>query len=159
MNLPELMTGLLRPVCPGPSLCLLVTILSRLSAVHCSSPCFPSCPGLLVELQLMLIHPFTDIHHARYQPARQEQFGFRCLAQGHFDTTRAESNRLPSDCQTTALTSWATSQLSYMHPNKNSPFISQAVKIIPSLPAEMHQGKGILQQRQLAVFHWPSHHS
>ena len=63
---------------------------------------------------LPLIHPFTHtfthIHtptaigcHARYQPARQEQLGVRCLAQGHFDTPRVGSNRQPSDCQTTAL--------------------------------------------------------
>ena len=41
--------------------------------------------------------------HARYQPARQEQLGVRCLAQGHFDTPRVGSNRQPSNCQTTAL--------------------------------------------------------
>ena len=29
--------------------------------------------------------------------------GVRCLAQRHFDTPRVGSNRLPSDCQTTAL--------------------------------------------------------
>ena len=55
-------------------------------------------------------HIHTQIHtptaigcHARYQPARQEQLGVRCLAQGHFDTPRVGSNRQPSDCQTTAL--------------------------------------------------------
>ena len=53
-----------------------------------------------------LIHPTTAIGcHARYQPARQEQLGVRCLAQGHCDTLRVGSNRQPSDCQTTALTS------------------------------------------------------
>ena len=41
--------------------------------------------------------------HARYQPARQEQLGVRCLAQGHFNRPRVGSNRQPSDCQTTAL--------------------------------------------------------
>ena len=41
--------------------------------------------------------------HARYQTARQEQLGVRCLAQGHFNTPRVGSNRQP--CQTTALTS------------------------------------------------------
>ena len=58
----------------------------------------------------------TDIHtptaigcHARYQPAHQEQLGVRCLAQGHFNTARVGSNRQPSDCQTTDLTSWAIS--------------------------------------------------
>ena len=35
--------------------------------------------------------------------------GIRCLAQGHFDTPRVGSNQQPSDCQTTALTSRATS--------------------------------------------------
>ena len=56
------------------------------------------------------IHTPTAIGcHARYQPARQEQLGVRCLAQGHFDTPRVGSNRQPSDCQTTALTSWAIS--------------------------------------------------
>ena len=61
------------------------------------------------DVQFMsLIHPFTHTFpaigcHARYQPARQEQSGVRCLAQGHFDTPRAGSNRQPSDCQTTAL--------------------------------------------------------
>ena len=66
-------------------------------------------------VQLMpLIHPFTHTftHQRRlswYRPARQEQLGVRCLAQGHFDTPRVGSNRQPSDCQTTALTSWATS--------------------------------------------------
>ena len=43
--------------------------------------------------------------YARYQPARQEQSGVRCLAQGHFDAPRVGLNRQPSDCQTTALTS------------------------------------------------------
>ena len=38
--------------------------------------------------------------HARYQPARQEQLGVRCLAQGHFDTPRVGSNRQPSDSLT-----------------------------------------------------------
>ena len=56
------------------------------------------------------IHTSTAIGcHARYQPARQEQLGVRCLAQGHFNTPRVGSNRQPSDCQTTALTSWAIS--------------------------------------------------
>ena len=56
------------------------------------------------------IHTPTAIGcHARYQPACQEQFGVRCLAQGHFDTPRVGSNWQPSDCQTTALTSWAIS--------------------------------------------------
>ena len=50
------------------------------------------------------IHTPTAIGcHARHQPARQEQLGVRCLAQGHFDTPRVGSNRQPSDCQTTAL--------------------------------------------------------
>ena len=58
------------------------------------------------------IHTPTAIGcHARYQPARQEQSGVRRLAQGHFDTPRVGSNRQPSDCQTTALTSWAASPL------------------------------------------------
>ena len=47
--------------------------------------------------------------HARYQPVHQEQLGVRCLAQGHFDTPRVGSNRQPSDCKPTALTSWAIS--------------------------------------------------
>ena len=47
--------------------------------------------------------------HARYQPAHQEQLGVRRLAQGHFDTPTVGSNRQPSNCQTTALTSWAIS--------------------------------------------------
>ena len=35
------------------------------------------------------IHTPTAIGcHARYQPARQEQLGVRCLAHGHFDTPR-----------------------------------------------------------------------
>ena len=56
------------------------------------------------------IHTPTAIGcHARYQPARQEQLGVRCPAQGHFDTPRVGSNRQPSNRQTTALTSWATS--------------------------------------------------
>ena len=45
-----------------------------------------------------LIHPFTHspIHtsigcHARYQPARQERLGVRCLAQGHFDTPKVRA--------------------------------------------------------------------
>ena len=69
-----------------------------------------------VQFMLSFTHSHT-IHtptaigcHARYQPARQEQLGVRCLAQGHFDTPRVGSNRQPSDCQTTALTSWAISQ-------------------------------------------------
>ena len=49
--------------------------------------------------------PMVIACHARYQVARQEQLGVRCLAQGHFDTPRAGSNRQPSDHQKTALTS------------------------------------------------------
>ena len=50
------------------------------------------------------IHTPTAIGcHARYQPARQEQLGVGCLAQGHFDTPRVGSNWQPFDCQTTAL--------------------------------------------------------
>ena len=50
------------------------------------------------------IHTTTAIGcHSRYQPARQEQLGVRCLAQGHFDTPRVGSNRQPSDCQTSLL--------------------------------------------------------
>ena len=61
-----------------------------------------------------LIHPFTHTLmviscHERYQPAHQEQLGVRCLAQGHFILPREGLNRQPSDCQTTALTSWAIS--------------------------------------------------
>ena len=72
----------------------------------------------LYNLCLLFTHTHTLTHthtptaigcHARYQPARQEQSGVRCLAQGRFDTPRVGSNRRPSDCQTTALTSWATS--------------------------------------------------
>ena len=50
-----------------------------------------------------LIH--THIHtptaigcHARYQPARREQLGVRCVAQGHFDKPRVGSNQQTSDC-------------------------------------------------------------
>ena len=56
-----------------------------------------------------LIHPFT--HQWRLaamqgtNQERQEQLGVRRLAQRHFDTPRVGSNRQPSDCQTTALTS------------------------------------------------------
>ena len=53
-------------------------------------------------------HTHTHIHtptaigcHVRYQPARQEQLGVRCLAQGHFDTPRVRIEpatlRLPDD--------------------------------------------------------------
>ena len=54
---------------------------------------------------LCLIYPFahTLTHspmaigcRARCQPARQEQSGVRCLAQGHLDTPRVGSNRQPS---------------------------------------------------------------
>ena len=64
-------------------------------------------------LQFMpLIHPPMAIGcHARHQPAHQEQLGVRCLAQGHFDTPRVGLNRQPSNCQMTALTSWAISPL------------------------------------------------
>ena len=56
------------------------------------------------------IHTPTAIGcHARHQPARQEQLGVRCLAQGHIDKARVGSNRQLSDCQMTALTSWAIS--------------------------------------------------
>ena len=71
----------------------------------------------LYNLCLSFTHSHTHSHtngdwlHARYQPARQEQLGVRCLAQGHFDTPRVGSNRQPSDCQMTALTSWAISPL------------------------------------------------
>ena len=75
------------------------------------------CIYIYSAVQFMpLIH--THIHtptaigsHARYQPTHQEQLGVRCLAQGHFDTPRVGSNRQPSDCQTTALTSWAISKM------------------------------------------------
>ena len=65
-------------------------------------------------VQLMpLIQPHTHTPtvigcHARYQPARQEQLRVRGLAQGHSTTPRVGSNRQPSDCQTTALTTRAT---------------------------------------------------
>ena len=72
---------------------------------------------------MLLIHPFTHTHththtvtaigcHARYQPARQEQSGVRGLAQGHFDMPRVGTGQR-SNCQTTALTSWAISSPSY----------------------------------------------
>ena len=72
-----------------------------------------------------LIHPFTHTftHQRRLaamqgtKPARQEQLGVRCLAQGHFDMPRVGSNWQPSDYQTTALTSWATSPRHYMCPS------------------------------------------
>ena len=59
-------------------------------------------------------HTLTAIGcHAKYQKARQEQLGVRCLAKGHFDTPRVGSNRQSSDCQTTALTSGAISPLMF----------------------------------------------
>ena len=39
--------------------------------------------------------------------SRQEQLEVGCLASGHTDRPRVESNQLPSSCQTTALTFWA----------------------------------------------------
>ena len=64
---------------------------------------------LLFTIHTYIHTPMAIGCHARYQPACQEQFRGRCLAQGHFDTPRVGSNRQPSDCQTTALTSWAIS--------------------------------------------------
>ena len=50
---------------------------------------------------ILIFHTPTAIGcHARSQPARQEQLGVRCLAQGHFNTPRVGSNRQPSACQT-----------------------------------------------------------
>ena len=74
----------------------------------------------LYNFCLSFTHSYTHTHtptaigcharnHARNHPARQEQLGVRCLAQGHFVTPRVGSNWQPSDCQTTALISWATS--------------------------------------------------
>ena len=64
-------------------------------------------------------HALTPIGcHARYQPARQEQLGVRCLAQGHFNRPRVGSNRQPSDRQMTALTSWAISPHNMVRSNQ-----------------------------------------
>ena len=69
------------------------------------------------------VHTPTAIGgHARSQPARQEQLRVRCLARGHFDAPGGGSNRQPSDCRTTALTSWAVSP----HTAKWMMIISQA---------------------------------
>ena len=51
---------------------------------------------------MLLIHPFTHTAigcHARYQPARQEQLGVRCLAQGHAQGgIEPATLRLSDDC-------------------------------------------------------------
>ena len=54
----------------------------------------------LYNLCLSFTHSHTNGNWLpwRYQPARKEQLGVRCLAQGHFDTPRVGSNRQPSDC-------------------------------------------------------------
>ena len=74
------------------------------------------------------IHAPTAIGcHARYQPARQEQLGVRRLRSGTLRHARVGSNRQPSDCQTTALTSWATSPHSICddsHPSPGSPVLA-----------------------------------
>ena len=51
--------------------------------------------------KLLLIHPFTHTHnpmsigcHARQQTARQGPLGIRCLAQRHFNTSRAGSTAI-----------------------------------------------------------------
>ena len=84
------------------------------SAVHLYSAFIQSA------VQFMpLIHPFTHTHthtHQWWLAAMQgtiqlvrSNWGVRCLAQGHFGTPRVGSNLQPSDCQTTALTSWVIS--------------------------------------------------
>ena len=67
--------------------------------------------NLCLSFTHSLIHSTAIGCHAGYQPARQEEFRVRHLAQGHFDTPRVGSNRQSSDCQTTALTSWAISPI------------------------------------------------
>ena len=54
-------------------------------------------------------HTHTHTHTSGDWLPCKEQLGVRCLSQGHFDTARVESNWQPSDCQMTALTSWASS--------------------------------------------------
>ena len=75
------------------------------SAVHLYSAFIQSTVQSMPLIHTHIHTPTAIGCHARYQPARQEQSGVRRLAQGHFDTPRVGSNRQPSDCQTTALTS------------------------------------------------------
>ena len=55
-----------------------------------------------IQSAVQLMHSHSPIHthtstaigcHAKYQPARQEQLGVRCLAQGHFDMPRVGLNQ------------------------------------------------------------------
>ena len=67
---------------------------------------YPKCCTIYASHSHIHTHTHTPTAigcHARYQPARQEQSGVRCPAQGHVDTPRVGSNWQPSDCQTTAL--------------------------------------------------------
>ena len=65
----------------------------------------------LYNLCLSFTHSHTHSHtNGNWLPCKEPTsssgaLGVRCLAQGHFDTPRVGSNRQPSDCQTTALTS------------------------------------------------------
>ena len=69
----------------------------------------------LYNLCLSFTHSHTHSHtNGDWLPCKvptssSGAIGVRCLAQGHFDTPRVGSNWQPSDCQTTALTSWAIS--------------------------------------------------
>ena len=64
-------------------------------------PLFKALYNLCLSFTHSHTHTPTAIGcHARYQPARQEQLGVWCLAQGHFDTPsgiETATLRLPDD--------------------------------------------------------------
>ena len=66
--------------------------------------CIYIAPLSKSALQFMpLIHPLAAMQGTNQLV--MGKLGVRRLARGHFGTPRVGSNRLPSDCQTTALTS------------------------------------------------------
>ena len=90
--------------------------------------CIPWC--IMVSIMVNGLHLYIYIYigcHARALLARQEQLGVRCLAHFDTDTPRVGSNRQPSDCQTTALTSWAISPINVWLFVLRSPLTSLAL--------------------------------
>ena len=83
---------------------LLTTVITKMSLLvtYTVNGRHSYCAFIQSDVQLMFV---IHTHTPRCQSVRQEQLGMGCLAQGHFDIPRAESNRLPSDYQMTALTS------------------------------------------------------
>ena len=94
------------------------------------------------------IHTPTAIgRHARYQPARQERLGVRCLAQGRFDTPRVGIK--PATLQLPDNSSYL---LSHIAPNKGS-FVSSSL-LNWVLLYLVFQMRGVSQDKCAFHFSW-----